>query len=117
MWRSVSRLLPSFKDAAADPPAEEFKLEISLVRRGMGDLAGAIQGLRETIPHLMKRGKLEALQHAWWALGGAERFAGRYGRALKAYRVERLATCAYSGANATARALLVEAASLMVKYI
>jgi|GEM_PF-1178390 len=86
MWRSVSHLLPTFKDAAADPPAEEFKMEISLVRRGLGDLAGAIKMLNQTIPRLKKRAKADALQHAWWALAGAERFAGRYGRALKAYR-------------------------------
>jgi hypothetical protein len=32
-------------------------------------------------------------------------------RVLKAYRIERLATCVYTGPNATARALLVEAES------
>ena len=85
MWRSVARLLPSPVARAADPSSEEFQLEIALVRRGLGDMAGATRLLRTAIPRLEKKKDSEALQHAWWSLAGAERFAGRYGEALKAF--------------------------------
>jgi tetratricopeptide (TPR) repeat protein len=81
MWRSVSSLLPRLKD----PAPEEISLEIGLVLRGLGRTREAVRRLRAVIPHLAARKDLEGLQHAWWAVAGAERFSGRYDLALGAF--------------------------------
>ncbi|MBI4395678.1 MAG: tetratricopeptide repeat protein [Elusimicrobia bacterium] len=75
-----------------DPSREDVLLETALVERGLGNHAAAGRILRKCIPSLTKRNDIEALQHAWWALGGVERFSGNYVRALRAFReAERMA--------------------------
>lgn len=91
MWRSVAPLLPKPKQSF-DPTSSEFLMEIALVRRGLGEMTEAKRLLTSAILSLEGEKDPEALQHAWWALAGVERFSGCYDRALSAFhKAERLA--------------------------
>ncbi len=110
MWRSVSRLLPR----PPAPSSEEFQLEIALVQRGLGKTAAAVRSLRGVIPRLERKKDQEALQHAWWALAGAERFSGRYDRALPAFAKAALLAARNRDASAAAYAWCGEAGCLRI---
>jgi tetratricopeptide (TPR) repeat protein len=84
LWRSAEALLPK-PGRPADPSFEEVRLETALVLRGLGKHAEAASVLKSLIPRLNARRDGEALQHAWWALAGAERFGGRFRPALAAF--------------------------------
>lgn len=101
MWRSVARLLPK-TGRVFDPSPEEFNLEIGLVLRGLGRMPEAVRVLRAVIPRLAARKDVEGLQHAWWAVAGAERFSGRYDLALTAF--ERSAALARRNKDTAAEA-------------
>jgi tetratricopeptide (TPR) repeat protein len=88
MWTTYSRL----KIKIVDPSPEEIQVEIALVERGLGRHARARRLLRRSLPAFQRRKDGEALQHTWWALGGAERFSGRLRPALLAFqKAEHLA--------------------------
>jgi tetratricopeptide (TPR) repeat protein len=112
------RVLGRFGDArkirfffASDPSPSEVLLEKALVRRGLGDFSGARRLLKEC---LRRTKDDEVARHAWWALGGVERFSGGLRSSLQAFaRAERLAK-RLNDDSARAYALCGQAGTLRV---
>jgi tetratricopeptide (TPR) repeat protein len=71
LWRSVRQ------------SSSDIFLERALVARGLGQHRLARQLLLQV---LRTEKESETLQHAWWALGGVERFSGRFPQAEVAFR-------------------------------
>ncbi len=83
LWRAVDR---AKRFGAVSPSLAEVRLEEALVERGLGRFKAASTRLNSAVAGLKKRRDLGALQHAYWTLGGLERFSGRLGPALKAFQ-------------------------------
>lgn len=96
LWRRIRKKYPGYfsrtSPAVSSASPEELQLEIALVERGAGRLGAARKILIPAIRAFSKSKDTEGLRHAWWALGGIERFSGRYRPALAAFKMaERLA--------------------------
>ncbi|MGQ0645689.1 MAG: tetratricopeptide repeat protein [Elusimicrobiota bacterium] len=111
MWRSVSGK-EFFR--VADPSPDVVLLEIALVERGAGNLKRARALLARCLRGLKRRGDAEALRHAWWALGGTERFLGNYPAALAAYRRAEISARRLKDDSAAGYALCGQAGCLRV---
>ncbi|MBK6880062.1 MAG: tetratricopeptide repeat protein [Elusimicrobia bacterium] len=82
-YREANRLwgdLPTSKNIGGDVP-----LERALVFRGLGRFPDARRALAQARAAFARGGDAAGLQHAYWALGGLERFSGRLQRALPAF--------------------------------
>jgi len=89
MWAGFSK--QSFV-RQTNPSPEEVSLEIALVERGAGRLRECRRRLLFCVRGFGRKKDAEGLRHAWWALGGAERFLGNYPGALRAFvKAEQLA--------------------------
>ena len=117
LWRTVER---AGRFGASSPPPEEIWMESALVERGLGNFPRARSLLQRALraPGISPA----ARQHAWWSLGGVERFSGRLPSAVDAFsRAAALArrlgdpsaeAFALCGAGGVARVLGRSAASL-----
>ncbi|MBL0059668.1 MAG: hypothetical protein IPP35_11325 [Elusimicrobia bacterium] len=63
----------------------EIELERALVARGQGHFLEARRRMGRAVLHLAQRKEWGPLQHAYWILGGLERFSGHFPEALKAF--------------------------------
>jgi tetratricopeptide (TPR) repeat protein len=87
------RVLSRYRDAARlwrdRPPTQtaggDVGLEKALVFRGLGRFPDARRALAKARAVFSREGDAAGLQHAFWALGGLERFSGRLQRALPAF--------------------------------
>ncbi|MBK8574944.1 MAG: hypothetical protein IPN90_04415 [Elusimicrobia bacterium] len=94
-YGEARRLWAQVKKQGLDLSLAEVELERALVARGQGHFDETRQRLRRALRGLRTARSLSgrsSLQHAYWILGGLERFTGFFPQALIAFKqAERLA--------------------------
>ena len=80
LWRTVER---ARRFGASSPPPEEIWMESALVERGLGNFPKARALLQRVLR--AQGASPAARQHAWWSLGGVERFSGHLPSAVGAF--------------------------------